>query len=164
MRKKGSALLIVVIVMMLVFVLAAYMVDTSIKSNRVVSDTIDRTREYYSAESGVYDCINEINKKINGSNINRHIDNHGNTSKEIVYEDIIETYKAEFQLLEKYDESGNLKRYIFKISSSGNYVSQGCGIVAQVSIYYNINDVSNMYEYSHYNIDSWKVYGALDVK
>jgi len=167
MKKKGSALLIVIIVMMIVFTLAAYMVDTSIKSNRATSDTLNRTREYYSAEAGVYDCINEINKKIDGKEVDENIGTDGSTSNKITYKDIIEVYKASFQCTEKPNFNGDNdspKKYTFKITSSGNYASQGCGIVAQVSIYYNINSVSNVYKYSRYTIDSWKVYSALDIQ
>ena len=60
MKKKGAALLVVIIIMMLTFLLAAIMFETSIKHLRVSNDTVDSTKAYYCAETGVYDAINYI--------------------------------------------------------------------------------------------------------
>ena len=53
MKKKGAALLIVVIIMSIVFMMAAIMVDISIKSNKVVRDNFQDKQAYYCAESGI---------------------------------------------------------------------------------------------------------------
>lgn len=60
MKKKGAALLVVIIVMMLTFLLATIMFETSIKHLRVSNDTVDSTKAYYCAETGVYDAINYL--------------------------------------------------------------------------------------------------------
>ena len=60
MKKKGAALLVVIIIMMLTFMLAAIMFEASIKHLRVSSDTVDSTKAYYCAETGVYDAVNYI--------------------------------------------------------------------------------------------------------
>ena len=60
MKKKGAALLVVIIIMMLTFLLATIMLETSIKHLRVSSDTVESTKAYYCAETGVYDAINYI--------------------------------------------------------------------------------------------------------
>ncbi|MEY7999872.1 pilus assembly PilX N-terminal domain-containing protein [Clostridium sp. Mt-5] len=159
MKKKGSALLIVIIVMMVVFTLAAYMIDTSIKSNRQALGTYYKTKAYYSAETGMYDFINIINEDIHenidndnlsiyaGKTITNYYNNSG------LYDDNMEVYKARLvkdvsiSVIDNYT-----KKYTFQIYSSGNYSSQGCIIIADVSIVY----VNNNYE--SYSIDSKKIY------
>ncbi|WP_368490368.1 hypothetical protein [Clostridium sp. BJN0013] len=160
MKKKGSAILIVVIIIMVVFILAAYMVDISIKSNRVASDTLNRTREYYSAETGIYDSIKEINEKIDNKEPAEDSNMDGEISGTIEYKDVVEDYKAEFKLKEKSDD---LKKYTFKIRASGNYNSQGCGVVSEITLYYDIDNDNNKCKYLYYTINNWKVYKAMDI-
>ncbi|WP_411682451.1 hypothetical protein [Clostridium thailandense] len=158
MKKKGSALLIVIIIMMITFVLAAIMVDISIKSNRVNSDTTNRTKAYYSAETGIYDFINYINSK--GCNVSNgtSIANLNNTGG--LYGDNMAVYKANITKVIQPKDTDDPKIYTYDIYSSGNYSSQGCTIVAEVAITYikNINDGS--YSYQSYSIKWKKVYNS----
>lgn len=165
MKKKGSALLIVVIVMMITFVLAAFMLDTSVKNNRVNLDTLNRTNAYYSAEAGIYDFINYINSKncnVSSGTIITNLYNPGG-----LYGDNMAVYSA--NLMNTITNTittakiGNSTTYtktcVFDIYSSGSYGSQGCVIVASISIIYTSND-SVTYSYSSYSINSKKVYKA----
>ncbi|MFL0195454.1 PilX N-terminal domain-containing pilus assembly protein [Clostridium sp. WILCCON 0269] len=149
MKKKGSALVIVIIIMMVVFMLAAFMVDTSVKSNRVASDTFNNTRAYYSAETGIYDFINDIIDKNCSVSLNESITNHYNAHG--LYGDNMEVYTAKIIDI---DTESNPKE--FTINSTGNYGSQGYTIIAEVYITA-VDNGSGGYNYS-YSINSKKVY------
>lgn len=158
MKKKGSALLIVVIVMMITFVLAAFMLDTSVKNNRVNMDTLNRTNAYYSAESGIYDFINYINSRncnVSSGTIITNLYNNGG-----LYGDNMAVYSANLMNTITTTQVGNSKTYTFDIYSSGSYGSQGCIIVANVTIIYVDNNGDGNYSYSSYHINSKKVYKA----
>lgn len=161
MKKKGSALLIVVIIMMLTFVLAALILDASIKNNRLASDTADRTKAYYSAEAGIYDSINYINSEncdVSSGTIMTNLHNTGG-----LYGDNMSFYNVTLmnEITNKVTQTGNpaiyTKEYTFDLYSSGSYGSQGYVIVANVSVIYKSNDNIN-YNYSSYSIKSKKVY------
>jgi hypothetical protein len=143
--------------------LASFMIDVSIKNHRIASDTLNKTKAYYSAESGIYDFINYVNSKncnvSSGTTITNLYNNGG------LYADNMAVYKA--NLVEPITNTvtttniGNLtvytKTYTFDIYSSGSYGSQGCVIVADASIIYTSNDNVN-FSYSSYSINSKKVY------
>lgn len=124
-RKKGSALLIVIIVMMLTFILAAFMLDTSIKKNRQAEDIINSTKAYYSAETGVYDFIDYINNNTTTVSIGTKITNLYNMGG--LYADNISAYDVE---VKKFDNTSKT----YTIYSHGSYGSQEYIIVAEVSL------------------------------
>lgn len=155
MKKKGSVLLIVVIVMMITFVLAAFIVDISNKSNRVNFDTFNRTKAYYSAEAGIYDFINYANSKNCDLNSKTSVVNLYNNGG--LYGDNMAVYKAILMDAVTTTQTGNSKTCNFNIYSTGSYSSQTCIIVANVSIIY-VKDGNGGYKYSSYSINSKKVY------
>ncbi|MFT8315606.1 MAG: hypothetical protein ABF633_15355 [Clostridium sp.] len=122
--QKGSALLIVIIVMMLTFIMAAFILDASIKNNKQADDVIDSTKAYYSAETGVYDFIYYINNH-NAVPIGTKITNLYNIGG--LYADNMSAYDVE---VKKFDN--NSKTYT--IYSHGSYGSQDYIIVAEVSL------------------------------
>ena len=155
MKKKGSALIVVIIIMMVTFVLAAFMVDTSIKSNRAASDTSDKTRAYYSAETGIYDFINYVNDDIEKNIKNNKLDvSSGNTitnnyNKLGLYNDNMEVYKAELMHdISMPQDSDYIKTYTFDVYSKGNYGAETCTIIANVSVVYTDS------KYTSYTINS----------
>jgi Tfp pilus assembly protein PilX len=159
MKKKGSALLVVVIVMMITFLLAAFLVDASIKSNRLNADTNSRTKAYYCAEAGIYDFIDYINSQncnvTSGTSI-ANLHNNGG-----LYSDNMASYKATLMspITTTQNDSNSTKTSTFDIYSSGSYGSQGTVIVAKVSIKY-VKDNEGVFRFSSYSINSKKVYKA----
>ncbi|MBC8062741.1 MAG: hypothetical protein H7Y18_19085 [Clostridiaceae bacterium] len=153
MKKKGAALLVVIIIMMLTFFLAAIMMEASIKNHRVSSDTVDNTKAYYCAESGVYDAINYLellaaSGSLNASSSKQDIsinnlyslgENNGSTNT-YLFGDASAYYKT----LIKWDSRTDLnnKIYFWAIYSKGTYNNQN----------YLINDIVKIY----YNNGSWK--------
>ncbi|AGY76860.1 pilus assembly PilX N-terminal domain-containing protein [Clostridium autoethanogenum] len=158
MKKRGSALIVVIIIMTVTFLLAAFMVDTSIKSNRVASDTSDKTRAYYSAETGIYDFINYVNDDIENNIKNNKLDiSLGNSitnnyNKAGLYNDNMEAYKAGLMHdISMPQDSDYIKTYTFDVYSKGNFGSETCTIIVNVSILYTDN------KYTSYTINSRKV-------
>jgi hypothetical protein len=159
MKKKGSALLVVIIVMMITFLLAAFLVDASIKSNRLNVDTNGRTKAYYSAEAGIYDFIDYINSQNCNVNSGTSITNLHNTGG--LYGDNMSVYKSTLmnQINVKESSDKTTKTYTFDIYSSGSYGSMGSVIVANISVVY-IKDSNGTLRYSSYYFNSKKVYKA----
>ncbi|AZV55569.1 PilX N-terminal domain-containing pilus assembly protein [Clostridium sp. AWRP] len=158
MKKRGSALIVVIIIMTVTFLLAAFMVDTSIKSNRAASDTSDKTRAYYSAETGIYDFINYVNDDIKNNIKNNKLDiSSGNTitnnyNKAGLYNDNMEAYKAGLMHdISMPQDSDYIKTYTFDVYSKGNYGAETCTIIVNVSIVYTDN------KYTSYTINSRRV-------
>ncbi|KZL93391.1 pilus assembly PilX N-terminal domain-containing protein [Clostridium magnum] len=155
MKKKGSALLSVVIIMMITFIMASFMVEVSIKNNRIAMDRLNKTKAYYSAETGIYDFIDYINKNncnvASGTIITNLYSNGG------LYGDNLAVYKANLMSSITRNDVGNSKIYNFSIYSNGSCSSQGYVIVASVSIVYTDNE-TGIYNYSSYSINSKKVY------
>lgn len=159
MKKKGSALLVVIIVMMITFLLAAFLVDASIKSNRLNADTNSRTKAYYSAEAGIYDFIDYVNRQNCSVASGTSIVNLHNTGG--LYGDSMAAYKTTLMnsISETTSNGGNDKTYIFDIYSSGSYGSMGSVIVAKVSIKY-VKDNNGVFKYNSYSITKKTVYKA----
>ncbi len=158
MKKKGSALIVVIIIMMVTFVLAAFMVDTSIKSNRAASDTSDKTRAYYSAETGVYDFINYVNDDIARNINNNKLDiSSGNSitnnyNKSGLYNDNMGIYSTKLiHGISMPQSSDYTKTYTFDVYSKGNFGSETCIITVNVSIVYTDD------KYTSYTINSRQV-------
>lgn len=166
MKKKGAALLVVIIIMMLTFLLAAVMFETSVKHLRVSSDTLDSTKAYYCAETGVYDAINYIElmaksgsfnstyvgRNIPLSNLYSKTENHNN-----IFGDPSATYTASIKLLDRITSGDNKpitdntpiddREYICEIISEGTYNTQKYLINNTVTIFYNDNNDSWTYKF-----------------
>ena len=150
MKKKGAALLVVIIIMMLTFLLAVIMFETSIKHLRVSNDSVDSTKAYYCAETGVYDAINRIK-------IMAETGSYSNTTISDLYlfEDPSATYAATIELIGTIENDvqnvtvnnktitvstpPREKIYNCKIDSKGNYNNENYSINDVVRISYNNN-------------------------
>ncbi|HEY8892275.1 MAG TPA: pilus assembly PilX N-terminal domain-containing protein [Clostridium sp.] len=168
MKKKGAALLVVIIIMMLTFLLAAIIFETSIKHLRVSSDTLESTKAYYCAETGVYDAINYIELmaktgSFNDSYVGRNIpisnlySKGENPENSIVYlfGDSSAIYTASIKLTkienlepndeqnDEYNDVQNDKTYYCEINSEGTYNGQKYLINDTVTIFYNDNNDDN---------------------
>ncbi|MDP4089593.1 MAG: hypothetical protein Q8930_10030 [Bacillota bacterium] len=157
MRKKGAALIVVVIVMMVTLVLAAFMLDTSVKNSRLAADTRYNTRAYYSAEAGIYDFINYIKNNNCSVSTGTSIINLYNSGG--LYGDNMASYKATLNSDITYVDSASSRTYSFSLYSSGSYGSQGYVITASVSMVYTKN-TSGVYIFSNYIVNSKQVYKA----
>jgi hypothetical protein len=162
MKKKGAALLVVIIIMMLTFMLAAIMFETSVKHIRVSNDTLESTKAYYCAESGVYDAINYIELMAEAGSFNRSYfgqsipisnlyskDENGG----YLFGDSSASYTASIELMEpiQNDEETKVvdeenvtfstpltdKKYRCEVNSKGSYNNQNHLINDTVEIFYN---------------------------
>lgn len=158
MKKKGYALLTVIVVMMVIFMVAAFMIDVSIKSSRINIDTQNKTRAYYCAEAGVYDFINYVNDNDLNIASGTAIANLYNT-KGGLFGDYLASYKAKLTDTIASQQVGNSRIYTFTVYSTGTYSSRSCIIAANVSVVYTDNG-SGVYKYSSYTINSKQVYGT----
>ena len=151
MKKKGAALLVVIIIMMLIFMMAAIMFETSIKHLRVSSDTVDSTKAYYCAETGIYDAINYIELmadagSFNDSYIGHNIpiynlyslgENNGTTNA-YLFGDSSAIYMASIRLDSIVNSTNKYERkYTLTIYSKGTYNNQKYLINDIVTISYN---------------------------
>ncbi|MFA9396694.1 MAG: pilus assembly PilX N-terminal domain-containing protein [Clostridiaceae bacterium] len=156
MKKKGSAVLVVIIIMMVAFLMAAYMIKISLKTNKISENNVNTTKAYYSAETGVYDFIDYIkNENLNvsqGTNIKNLYNNGG------LYEDAMSYYSATLQDNITVTESGTLRTCTFSIYSEGTYGTQNYIIIVNASIIY--DNTTGSYEYSSYKINRKIVYKA----
>lgn len=159
-KKKGAALLVVVIVMMAAFMMAAFMLDASVKNSRAAVNTLDSTKAYYSAETGVYDFINytKNNIKSGGSctlTQSFYIQNYYNANG--LYGNDMASYKTTLNSPVSAAETGNSKVYSFKVYSTGSYGTQSYVITADVSMIYTKN-AAGVFNYTNYRLDSKHVY------
>lgn len=161
MKKKGAALLVVIIIMMLTFLIAAVMFETSIKHLRVSNDTLESTKAYYCAESGIYDAVNYIELMAESGSFNSSYYGHdisisnlySKGGKEINYlfGDTSATYTASIELISIKNDTKSVvingknvnvstplndKIYNCKINSKGTYNNQNHLINDEVEIYY----------------------------
>ena len=166
MKKKGAALLVVIIIMMLTFLLATMIFETSIKHLRVSSDTVESTKAYYCAETGVYDAINYIELMAQAGSFNSSYFGHNIPISNLyskgenvegtnlyLFGDSAANYIASIELMapiinDKKDVmiDGKFvtvstplieKIYNCKINSKGTYNNQSYLINHTVKIYYN---------------------------
>jgi hypothetical protein len=166
MKKKGAALLVVIIIMMLTFLLAGIIFETSIKHLRVSSDTVESTKAYYCAETGIYDAINYIelmaeSGSLNSSYFGRNIPifnlyskgDHAEGANLYLFGDTAAFYIASIELVDPIvndvkevivDNKVVMvstplieKIYNCKINSKGTYNNQNYLINDTVTIYYN---------------------------
>lgn len=165
MKKKGAALLVVIIIMMLTFLMAAIIFETSIKHLRVSNETVESTKAYYCAETGIYDAINYIelmaeagvfNSSYFGHNIPiSNLYSKGENAEEAnlyLFGDSAAFYIASIELIEPIENDvtetivNNTivtvstplieKIYTCKINSKGTYNNQNHLINHTVRIYY----------------------------
>jgi Tfp pilus assembly protein PilX len=153
MKKKGAALLVVIIIMMLTFLLATIMIETSIKHLRVSSDTVEGTKSYYSAETGVYDAINYIELMAATGSFNTTyyaydipINNlyssgeNSSSGNNYLFGDSSATYTASIRLnsiVNPTSKDITIRQYTCTIYSKGTYNNQNYLINDTVTIYYN---------------------------
>ena len=156
-KKKGAALLVVVIIMMAAFMLAAYMLDSSVKSSKAALNTLNSTRAYYSAETGIYDFINYMKNNdcaVSGDLSLMNFYNPGG-----LYGDNMASYKTSLNGPISFSDIGNSRVCSFSLYSTGNYGEQVYIITANISMNYVRNNLG-LYVYSNYTINSRKVYKA----
>ncbi|WP_416175899.1 pilus assembly PilX N-terminal domain-containing protein [Clostridium sp.] len=158
MKKKGVALLIVIIVMMVVFSMAVFMIDTSIKNRSLSSNALDKTHAYYSAESGIYELINEYKKNYSKLKVDEdgNIDSIEKLSVDdadsSMYENEMEVHKTYVNSITRDIHKEDYILFTLVINSTGNYASQSSYIVSKVEIKYTYDLSKNEYDYSDYKI------------
>ena len=176
MKKKGAALLVVIIIMMLTFLMATIMIETSIKHLKVSNGTVENTKAYYCAETGVYDAINYIqllastgsfNSSCLGKNIpisNLYSKNENTGSNLYLFGDASAYYIASIELISPIEHDVEdvtinsivvsvstpltKKMYNCKINSKGTYNNQGYLINDTVKIYYNSDSCKWNYSFN----------------
>jgi hypothetical protein len=161
MKRKGSALLVVVIIMFFVFLMAAVMVQMTIRSRVNSKSDVNDTNAYYCAEAGVNNTINYLSNLPQGT-INLFPMGTSNTltSKQTNIFDSSSSYNASygvtFNIVSKGTGSppGNV---IFKIDSAGIYEQTKYTIEAQVQL--DLNATKTQYKFSKFN--SKKAYKAI---
>jgi hypothetical protein len=156
-KKKGAALLVVVIIMMATFMMAAYMLDASVKSSKAALNTFNSTRAYYNAETGIYDFINYM--KNNDCAVNSDLSLMNIYNPGGLYGDNMASYKTSLNGPISFSDVGNTRVCSFSLYSTGNYGEQVYIITADIYMNY-VKNSSGLYVYSNYTINSKKLFKA----
>ncbi|WP_139902687.1 hypothetical protein [Clostridium thermarum] len=156
-KKKGAALLVVVIIMMATFMLAAYMLDASVKSSKSALSTLNSTKAYYIAETGIYDFINYMKNKDCAVSRDLYLMNVYNSGG--LYGDNMASYKTQLNSPISFSDVGNTRVCSFSLYSTGSYGDQVYIITADVYMNY-VKNSYGLYVYSSYTINSKKLYKA----
>ena len=165
MKKKGSALLIVIIIMAVTFMMAALILDFTLKNNKASVNSGDSLKSYYCAETGISDMINYAKEKFDNSTdltaatSISNIYTKGNNS--MLFQDPNAYYTASTSSNVNTNTltvgTDNLKNYSFQFQSTGMYNEQEYIIIVSVTLEYKYNSSSSKYLYNRYYFTSRQV-------
>jgi hypothetical protein len=148
MKKRGSALLVVVIIMFFVFLMAAIMVQMTIRSKVNSKADFNDSNAYYCAEAGINNTINYLST-LTKEAINDYPVGAANSSglEQTNVFDSSSSYKGAFYVISKGTGTppGNIT---LKIDSIGTYEQTKYSIETQVQLDW--NTTKSRYQFSKF--------------